>query len=68
MQKVSHFAGQMKKITKCQLGHFCPEPFNKYTTISIKISKKNFCGTICYAVHGCSVQSVYESLGYVNLE
>ena len=28
MQKVSHFLLQMKKNTKCQLGRFCPEPFN----------------------------------------
>ena len=28
MQKVSHFLAQMKKNAKCNLGHFCPEPFN----------------------------------------
>ena len=28
MQKVSHFSAQMKKNAKCQLGRFCPEPFN----------------------------------------
>ena len=28
MQKVSHFSAQMKKNAKCQLGHFCPEPFD----------------------------------------
>ena len=28
MQKVSHFWAQMKKNAKCQLGRFCPEPFN----------------------------------------
>ena len=28
MQKVSHFSAQLKKKNaKCQLGHFCPEPF-----------------------------------------
>ena len=28
MQKISHFCAQMKKDPKCQLGRFCPEPFN----------------------------------------
>ena len=28
MQKVSHFWAQMRKNAKCQLGRFCPEPFN----------------------------------------
>ena len=26
MQKVSNFLAQIKKNTKCQLGHFCPYP------------------------------------------
>ena len=28
MQKISHFWAKMKKDPKCQLGRFCPEPFN----------------------------------------
>lgn len=28
MQKISHFWAKIKKDPKCQLGHFCPEPFN----------------------------------------
>ena len=28
LQKISHFWAQMKKDPKCQLGRFCPEPFN----------------------------------------
>ena len=28
MQKVIFFWAQMKKHPNCQLGHFCPEPFN----------------------------------------
>ena len=28
MQKISHFWAKMKEDPKCQLGRFCPEPFN----------------------------------------
>ena len=28
MQKISHFWAKTKKDPKCQLGRFCPEPFN----------------------------------------
>ena len=28
MQKISHSWAQIKKNAKCQLGRFCPEPFN----------------------------------------
>ena len=32
MQKISHFWAKMRKDPKCQLGHFCPEPFNSDET------------------------------------
>ena len=33
MQKISHFWAKMKKDPKCQLGRFCPEPFNCFSAI-----------------------------------
>ena len=61
MQKISHFWAKMKKDPKCQLGHFCPEPFNcclltiKVNTVAVfKDSEQSFKIFVAYSrdLHG----------------
>ena len=44
MEKVSHFWAQMKKNAKCQLGRFCPEPFNYSILYNNKINARVLIG------------------------
>ena len=49
MQKISHFWAQMKKDPKCQLGRFCPEPFNCTALDTSELS--NYMGCTIILLH-----------------